>query len=139
MKKLTVSNSTAQNISLPGVGVLVPGESKTVNVSDNQFEKMTDLQSLKNLGYVTFTVGDDAARDDALEKGWFVSAEQTGNGSAQNVAHTLGVVPSKVVVIPTDLTPATVGQYSAVQGTHTATNCVVTVTNGKKYVVQAFA
>lgn len=71
--------------------------------------------------------------------GVFVSAEQTGNGGAQNVAHGLGVAPSKVVVVPTDLTPATVGQYSAVEGAHDATNVVVTVTNGKKYKVIAWA
>jgi len=69
----------------------------------------------------------------------FVSAEQTGNGSAQNVAHGLGVTPTAVVAIPTDLTASTVGQYAAVAGTHDATNCVWTVTNGKKYVVIAFA
>lgn len=69
----------------------------------------------------------------------FVSAEQTGNGSAQNVAHGLGVVPRYVLITPTDLTPATAGSYSAVEGTHTSTNVVVTVTNNKKYKVLAIA
>lgn len=139
MKKLTVTNTTNQNVYVSGLGLpLVPGDSKTVNVTSLQLEKMSELTSLKNLGYISYSVAHDTAVDDAIEKGWFVSAEQTGTGSAQNIAHTLGVVPSKVVVIPTDLTPATVGQYSAVQGTHTAANCIVTVTTGKKYVVQAF-
>lgn len=69
----------------------------------------------------------------------FVSAEQTGNGAAQSIAHGLGVVPRFVVVAPTDLTPATTGAYTATEGTHTSTNVVVTVTTGKKYKVLAFA
>src|SRR5689334_17833168 len=32
----------------------------------------------------------------------FVSTEQTGNGSAQNVAHGLGSTPSAVLIVPTD-------------------------------------
>lgn len=72
-------------------------------------------------------------------RGVFVSAEQTGTGAAQNVAHGLGVAPSKVVVAPTDLSPATVGQYTVVQGAHDATNVIVTVTSGKKFVVMAWA
>lgn len=69
----------------------------------------------------------------------FVSAEQTGNGSAQSVAHGLGVTPAAVLIVPTDTAPATTGQYTAVEGTHTSTNVVVTVTNGKKYKVMAWA
>jgi predicted RecA/RadA family phage recombinase len=69
----------------------------------------------------------------------FVSAEQTGTGSAQNVAHGLGETPAFVLIAPTDLTPSTVGQYSAVEGTHTATNVVVTVTASKKFKVLAIA
>lgn len=67
----------------------------------------------------------------------FVSAEQTGTGSAQNVAHGLGVVPTRVFVTYTDLTPATVGQVNVTYGTHTSTNVVVTVTASKKFLVVA--
>ncbi len=77
--------------------------------------------------------------DEGASPRFFVSAEQTGNGSAQSVAHGLGVVPQNVLIVPTDLTPATAGSYSAVEGTHTSTNVVVTVTNGKKYKVWAQA
>jgi hypothetical protein len=69
----------------------------------------------------------------------FVSTELTGTGSAQNVAHSLGVVPAAVAIIPTDTAPATVGAYTAVEGAHTATNVVVTVTSGKKFKVLAWA
>lgn len=69
----------------------------------------------------------------------FVSTEQTGTGSAQNVAHGLAVTPAVVLIIATDTAPATVGVYTAVEGTHTATNVVATVTSGKKFKVLAWA
>lgn len=68
----------------------------------------------------------------------FISAEQTGTGSSQNVAHGLPGIPSAVFVVPTDLTPATVGQYSVVEGAHDATNVKVTVTTSKKFKVMAW-
>lgn len=67
----------------------------------------------------------------------FISSEQTGTGSSQNVAHGLGVTPSKVIVSYTDLTPATAGSANVTYGTHTSTNVVVTVTSGKKFIVEA--
>lgn len=67
----------------------------------------------------------------------FVSAEQTGTGSSQNVAHGMGVVPTRVYVTYTDLTPATAGSVNVTYGTHTSTNVVVTVTSGKKFLVVA--
>jgi predicted RecA/RadA family phage recombinase len=70
---------------------------------------------------------------------FFLSTEQTGTGASQNVAHGLGVVPEIIVVYPTDTAPATTGAYTMVEGTHTTTNVVVTVTSGKKFKVFAFA
>lgn len=69
----------------------------------------------------------------------FKSAEQTGTGAAQNVAHGLGVVPGLVMVYPTDTSVTTAGVYVVSEGTHTTTNVVVTATSGKKFVVVAFA
>jgi len=66
----------------------------------------------------------------------FKSTEQTGTGSAQNIAHGLGVTPGLVMVYPTD---TTTGEYVVTEGSHTSTNVVVTVTTGKKYRVVAFA
>lgn len=68
----------------------------------------------------------------------FVSAEQTGTGSSQNIAHGLGVVPTAVFVAPTDTSPATVGVYTVTEGTHDATNVKVTVTLSKKFKVLCF-
>ncbi len=67
----------------------------------------------------------------------FVSSEQTGTGSSQNVSHGLGVVPKRVLVTYTDLTPATAGSVNVTYGSHTSTNVVVTVTSGKKFLVFA--
>ena len=82
--------------------------------------------------WVTALSGGRAARVAAP----FKSTEQTGNGSPQNVAHGLGVTPSVVMIIPSNLTG---GAYVVTEGTHTSTNVVVTVTNGEKYLVVAYA
>lgn len=67
----------------------------------------------------------------------FVSTEQTGTGAPQNIAHGLGVIPSQVFASPTDLAPATVGEYTVTEGAHDATDVIVTVTTGKKFKVMA--
>ena len=69
----------------------------------------------------------------------FKSAEQTGTGATQNIAHGLGVAPGLVMVYPTDTSVSTAGVYVVSEGAHTTTNVVVTVTSGKKFVVVAFA
>lgn len=65
----------------------------------------------------------------------FKSTERTGTGSAQNVAHGLGAAPSVVLVLPTELTG---GAYDMAEGSHDATNVVVTVTTGEKFIVVAW-
>lgn len=71
--------------------------------------------------------------------GIFVSAETTGTGSAQNVAHGLGVIPNKVLVAPTELAADLTAGYDVAEGSHTSTNVVLTVTSGAKFKVLAFA
>jgi len=68
----------------------------------------------------------------------FVSTELTGTGSAQSIAHGGTVPPYVVVVIPTDTSPATVGVFTVVEGSHDKTNVIVTVTSGKKYKILCF-
>lgn len=65
----------------------------------------------------------------------FLSAEITGNGSAQSTAHGLATVPTLVFAIPSNLTA---GAFVVAYGTHTDTNAIVTATNGEKYRVVAF-
>lgn len=68
--------------------------------------------------------------------GIFVSAETTGTGAAQNVAHGLGTAPSAVLVAPTEF--ASNLAVDILEGTHTTTNVVLTVTSGAKFKVIAF-
>lgn len=64
----------------------------------------------------------------------FLSTEQTGTGSAQNVAHGFGSIPTICFAIPSDITG---GAYTVAYGTHTTTNVVVTVTTGEKFRIVA--
>lgn len=70
----------------------------------------------------------------------FVSTEQTGTGSSQNVAHGLGAVPAIVMVAVTEHpgTPDT-GAFDVAEGAHDATNVIVTVTADVKFKVFAWA
>lgn len=101
-----------------------------------------------NLTIATADIADDAVTsakiaDDAItfaQTQVFVSAETTGTGSAQNVAHGLGVAPAAVLVVPTEHpgTPDT-GAFDIAEGSHTTTNVVLTVTANVKFKVLAWA
>jgi hypothetical protein len=67
------------------------------------------------------------------EKAPFLSAQQTGTGSAQNVAHGLGFIPKVAFAIP-ETSFAAAPTY----GTHTATNVVVTVTAAETFRIVAW-
>jgi hypothetical protein len=62
----------------------------------------------------------------------FLSAEQTGTGSAQSIPHTLGKTPESVMAMLTG-GPASYTQPSIVLGTHTATDLIATVPLNWKY------
>jgi hypothetical protein len=64
----------------------------------------------------------------------FISAPVTGNGSPQNTAHGLGVVPDLTIAIPQSLTG---GVYAVTAGAHTSTNAIFTATTGEAYTVVA--
>jgi len=65
----------------------------------------------------------------------FVSTKQTDTGSAQSIPHGLGVTPTKVLVSITD--NSAIPAFVIVEGTHTSTDVVVTVTTGDKFKVLA--
>jgi len=65
--------------------------------------------------------------------GIFVSAEITADGTAQETAHSLGRVPSVVIVSIVDITDGD----KVTEGSHDATNCITTVTTGAKYKIIA--
>lgn len=60
----------------------------------------------------------------------FVSTEQTGTGSSQNVAHGLGTTPS---VVWWSLSGPSGGADTVTPGSHDATNLKFTVTSGVKF------
>lgn len=64
----------------------------------------------------------------------FKSAEQTGTGSPQTVAHGLAVVPSLFYAVPSNLTG---GVYVVSAESADATNVTLTVTSGEKFKVIA--
>lgn len=70
----------------------------------------------------------------ADELAMFVSTEQTGNGSAQNVAHGLGTTPTTVLVVPSLNKDGADCSWAFTKG---STNVVVTATSGAKYFVLA--
>jgi hypothetical protein len=77
---------------------------------------------------------------DKADVNMFVSAETTGTGSSQSIAHGLGVVPAAVIVVCTDNTGGTTsGAWTVTEGVHDATNVNVTVLTGKKFKVVAWA
>lgn len=115
-----------------GVGV-----AQCISATHIQVTRATPISGVTDLSITTADLADLAVT--AAKALVFVSTEQTGTGSAQNVAHGLGATPSKVLIVPTDLTPATVGSYVATEGSHTSTNVVVTVTTSKKFKVFAWA
>ena len=61
---------------------------------------------------------------------YFLSAELTGTGSAITTAHTLKRVPTVTTIIVSDTPNSAV---VITEGTHTATDFVVTATTGTKY------
>ena len=73
----------------------------------------------------------------------FFSAEQTGTGAEQSIAHGLAATPSKVALLPTaghDGSGAAGDKMpSLAQGTHTGTNVKATVSQGAKFTVIAWA
>lgn len=91
---------------------------------------MSGDATISNAGAVT--IANDAV--DAAQINYFLSTEQTGNGSEQSVAHGLGSTPTAVLVIPSGVADSA---NTFVQGTHTSTNVLVTATNTSKYYVFA--
>lgn len=99
------------------------------------------------IGYALAAADDNADEGIVLLTGpgggspeFFSSSEQTGTGSAQNVAHNLAKVPSLVLAAPSvhPGTPDT-GAFSIAHGAHDATNLKFTATLNVKYYAIAFA
>lgn len=86
----------------------------------------------------TFTAASKTMTVRVVERLFFDSTEQTGNGSEQSVAHGLGVAPDTVLISVTELPDAAAETgFDVAEGTHTSTNVLATVTNTVKYKVLA--
>ena len=70
---------------------------------------------------------------------FFKSAEQTGTGAEQSIAHGLNRTPTLVWTEITSINVDKAGNITIVQGTHDATNVKVTAENDSdfKYIVYA--
>lgn len=85
-------------------------------------------------------VGDiaDGAVTKAKAKAFF-STEVTGTGSSQDVAHGLAAVPAAVLVAFTELPADLAAGADIAEGAHDATNVKLTITNGLKVKLMAWA
>ncbi|KAA3644552.1 MAG: hypothetical protein DWQ07_14125 [Chloroflexi bacterium] len=111
------------------------GQTDTIKVAKVMNVALGELDLPSVIG--TEQLEDDAVTADKADV--FVSTEQTATGSAQNVAHGLGGVPTVVMVVPTEHpgTPDT-GAFDIAEGSHDGTNVVVTVTANVKFKVFAW-
>lgn len=68
--------------------------------------------------------------------GIYASAERTGTGSQETIAHGLGSAPSHVFAVLTEFLSS--ANVDVTEGAHTATNILITVTTGVKYKLLAY-
>lgn len=137
--------------ALVGVGVVVRTSAASVLADDPTISSGSGAPSgsepngsvyLRTNGATYTRVGgawvlDPATATTVQQSSLFLSTEQTGTGSAQNVAHGLGSVPTVAVVTLSELGAGLAGGADVAYGTHTSTNVVVTVTSGLKFYVLA--
>ena len=122
---------------------IVNGMVKTENLAKNAVlnvdvaDNAVNTSEIVNAAVTTAKIANNAVTTAKMNV--FKSSVLTGTGSTQNVAHGLGSVPGLVMVYPTDTSVSTEGVYVATEGSHTSTNVEVTVTDGKKFIVVAFA
>lgn len=135
---------------IPVVALVQPAADGTLNLSGMTITQGQVSQVTGRKGPATVTTPGglvipllamlklDASGNPLQSGAKFQSTVQTGTGSAQNIAHGLGVVPSLVLVAIYD-TNGVALPHAIVEGTHTSTNVVVTVTASVKFKVIAIA
>jgi hypothetical protein len=125
-----------------GIALAAAVAGQTVPVAISGYVANADVETGVVAGQGVF-VGTTAGRLAGLQnaatstQSAFLSALQTGNASAQSIAHGLGVVPDLVFVITEDVSAATTGAVTVTYGAHTSTNAIVTVNLNKTYRVVA--
>lgn len=124
LRDVSVSNASSG-------GIYTPAQKSVVLTQTNDFAVLK-----RGATHWTLTAYKTQAADlGSARLKFFKSTEQTGTGSSQNIAHGLGVTPGLVFAMVTDAGST----YVLTEGTHDATNVVVTVTSGKKFKVIAIA
>lgn len=114
----------------------------TANVAD--IAAASDFHVLRRsgtaVGFGTVVTGGIAVKGvNFTNANAFVSTEQTGTGSSQNVAHGLTGTPSAVLITVTELPDAAAETgFDVAEGAHDGTNVVVTITNTVKFKVLAW-
>lgn len=130
------TSGTLAGVAPPG-SLLVDTTNKNLYQNTNTLASPTWTQREGAGGVATADLADGSVTFAKAKV--FISAEQTGTGSSQNVAHGLAAAPTGVLVTPTEHpgTPDT-GAFDVAEGTHTSTNVVVTVTANVKFKVLAW-
>lgn len=132
------NGTSPQALTLPDATVNVGAELQIVNAGGEAIT-LNDAASTRVIqgacvtvrsggGYWNVIGGGKATGIQAGGK--FVSTEQTGTGSSQNVAHGLGATPA---IVWWSLSGPSGGADTVSPGAHDATNLKFTVTNGVKF------
>lgn len=124
--------STTGEVRLNGAA----GVGGTISAAELE-DDAVDTAAIEDDAVTTAKIDDEAVT--AAKAAVFFSAEVTGTGSAQDVAHGLGAVPSAVLVAPTELAADLAAGYDCAEGAHDATNVKLTLTNGAKVKILAWA
>jgi len=125
----SVASEVAADVAVDVAAVQAEVDAVEVDVSSAEAD-IVSLQS--DVGTAQTDISNlQADKQDKL--GIFVSGVEVGTGAPQNVAHTLGVAPSKVLVS----IQTSAGAVSIAEGVHTITDVVVTVTLGDTFKVLA--
>tara|TARA_R100000656_G_scaffold104176_1_gene76240 strand:- start:275898 stop:276359 length:462 start_codon:yes stop_codon:yes gene_type:complete len=153
MARVTITNNQTSQYFVPSpiADFVRAGQSATFDgISTDEMEQSAAFVAAVEAGTISVLMSEDPLVPDTLEANvgaaqlqMFASADVAADGTAQSTAHGLGVVPSVVMVIPTDGHDGVGGsgtQFPTItEGTHTTTSVVVTVTNGASYRILAFA
>lgn len=108
-------------VILNGIEFVVNGHIGTANLEDSAVEtaKIADLAVTKAKALV------------------FVSGVRVGTGAQESIAHGLGTAPTLVLASIQDTN--NLATVAITEGTHTATNVLITVTNTASYKLIAWA
>jgi hypothetical protein len=156
MPLLTVVNTTTSEViisdrdkSFPTISVGAGLTKAGIKIRGKQLERAGEvLARLVAAGQITYSVSEDPDVPNDVEglvpqAPPFASAVLTGTGAEQLLAHGLPAAPVLVVVVPTaghdGSGAAGIQMPAVVEGVHTATDVLVTVSEGATFKVLAWS